>query len=308
MSRTVGHLPLASLSLDSLDMEDYEVLGEVGTGAYGTVYEARNRTSGLHVALKRVPLLSGEEGVPVTTVREVTLLRQLGNGSHPNIVRLFDVILLKDGHECNLGLVFEYLQQDLENRMKQGDLTPSFIKNTVRQLLNGLDFLHSHRVVHRDLKPQNILVARDDCIKVADFGLARLYHSGNMTLTTKVVTLWYRSPEVLLVGSYDFSVDIWSLGCIWAEMLCRRPLFPGKNEADQLTKIFCVMGTPSSDEWPSESSIPRAVFDGYSKQDLQRILQDASIDTISLLELMLTFNVDTRISAQHALNLPYFSS
>ena len=87
MSRTVGHLPLASLSLDSLDMEDYEVLGEVGTGAYGTVYEARNRTSGLHVALKRVPLLSGEEGVPVTTVREVTLLRQLGNGSHPNIVR-----------------------------------------------------------------------------------------------------------------------------------------------------------------------------------------------------------------------------
>jgi cyclin-dependent kinase 4 len=226
------------VSPNAPDIEDYELLSEIGTGAYGTVFKAKNRRSGEHVALKRLPLLGVEEGVPVTTVREVTLLRRLGNGYHPNIVKLFDVITPKSDKERSITLVFEYLQQDLCTKMKENHLTPAFVKNTVRQLLDALYFLHSHRVVHRDLKPQNILVASEDCIKVADFGLARLYHSVNMELTTRVVTLWYRSPEVLLTGSYDFSVDIWSIGCIWAEMLCGRPLFPGRSEPDQLVKIF----------------------------------------------------------------------
>eukprot|EP00118_Oscarella_pearsei_P000175 m.4373 g.4373 ORF g.4373 m.4373 type:complete len:316 (+) comp10621_c0_seq1:267-1214(+) len=312
MSRTRGHdraLPLSVLSPNAPDDDDYERLDEIGTGAYGTVYRAVNRRSGKHVALKELRLLSQEEGVPVTTVREVTLLKRLGNIGHPNVVKLFSVIL-KEGskaREYNIRLVFEYLDRDLAQFMRDELLIPKeLVKNIVLQLLKGLDFLHSNRVVHRDLKPQNVLVARDGVVKIADFGLARLYHSENMRLTSVVVTLWYRAPEVMLVGSYDTSVDIWSLGCIWAELLRRRPLFDGKHEGEQLALIFRVIGTPEADEWPAESAIPCSSFEPYAKQDFPTLSIPHNVADI--IEEMLKFNPDHRLKAQEALQLPYFMS
>ena len=133
-------------------------------------------------------------------------------------------------------------------------LAPDRIKDIMWQILSGVDFLHSHRIVHRDLKPQNILVSREGSVKLADFGLARIYDFSSL-LTTVVVTLWYRSPEILLGTTYATPVDLWSCGCILAELFLRRPLFPGQYEVDQLGKIFGVLGTPSEAEWPPNSSV-----------------------------------------------------
>ena len=135
-------------------------------------------------------------------------------------------------------------------------LAPDRIKDIMWQILSGVDFLHSHRIVHRDLKPQNILVSREGSVKLADFGLARIYDFSSL-LTTVVVTLWYRSPEILLGTTYATPVDLWSCGCILAELFLRRPLFPGQYEVDQLGKIFGVLGTPSEAEWPPNSSVVR---------------------------------------------------
>ena len=140
-------------------------------------------------------------------------------------------------------------------------LAPDRIKDIMWQILSGVDFLHSHRIVHRDLKPQNILVSREGSVKLADFGLARIYDFSSL-LTTVVVTLWYRSPEILLGTTYATPVDLWSCGCILAELFLRRPLFPGQYEVDQLGKIFGVLGTPSEAEWPPNSSVvgPACIF------------------------------------------------
>ena len=122
-----------------------------------------------------------------------------------------------------------------------------------------MDFLHSHRIVHRDLKPQNILVTKDDVVKLTDFGMARIYEFYT-TLTSVVMTLWYRSPEVLMGLSYATPVDIWSCGCIYAELFLRKPLFPGQYEMDQLSTIFSIIGTPSEEEWPETAALTRSNF------------------------------------------------
>nr|XP_037851451.1 cyclin-dependent kinase 4-like [Chlorocebus sabaeus] len=125
----------------------------------------------------------------------------------------------------------------------------------MHQFLRGLDFLHANCIVHRDLKPENILVTSGGTVKLADFGLARIY-SYQMALTPVVVTLWYRAPKVLLQSTYATPVDMWSVGCIFAEMFCRKPLFCGNSEADQLGKIFDLIGLPPEDDWPRDVSLP----------------------------------------------------
>lgn len=135
----------------------------------------------------------------------------------------------------------------------------SFLQYIIWQILCGVDFLHSHRIVHRDLKPQNLLVTKDDVVKLTDFGLARIYEFYTL-LTSVVVTLWYRSPEVLMGLSYATPVDIWSCGCIFAELFLRKPLFPGQYEMDQLSRIFDVIGTPDESEWPEKAALTRSNF------------------------------------------------
>ncbi|XP_012508436.1 PREDICTED: cyclin-dependent kinase 2 isoform X1 [Propithecus coquereli] len=196
-------------------MENFQKVEKIGEGTYGVVYKARNKLTGEVVALKKIRLDTETEGVPSTAIREISLLKEL---NHPNIVKLLDVIHT----ENKLYLVFEFLHQDLKKFMDASALTGiplPLIKSYLFQLLQGLAFCHSHRVLHRDLKPQNLLINAEGAIKLADFGLARAFGVPVRTYTHEVVTLWYRAPEILLgCKYYSTAVDIWSLGCIFAEM------------------------------------------------------------------------------------------
>lgn len=174
------------------------------------------------------------------------------------------------------------------------------------QVMQGVDFLHTNRIVHRDLKPQNILVSSNGNVKIADFGLARIYEQMN-TLTTVVVTLWYRAPEILLKSSYASPVDIWSCACILAELFLRGPLFPGQSEFDQLTKIFEVIGSPLEEEWPPEVSLSWRTFESMSPPlPLSRLIPELDRDAEDLLLKTLVFDCNKRLNASQILQHPYF--
>merc|ERR1719265_2076606 len=222
------------------------------------------------VALKTIRLEAEDEGIPSTAIREISLLKEL---QHPNIVRLADVIHT----ERKLTLVFEFLDQDLKKLldMCDGGLDPSTTNSYVYQLLRGIAYCHQHRVLHRDLKPQNLLINREGALKLADFGLARAFGIPVRSYTHEVVTLWYRAPDVLM-GSRKYStpVDIWSVGCIFAEMVSGRPLFPGNTDADQLQRIFKALGTPNEAMWPTITELPdwKPTFTQYEATPWQQIV------------------------------------
>jgi negative regulator of PHO system len=258
------------------------------------------------VALKEIHLDS-EEGTPSTAIREISLMKEL---KHENIVSLHDVIHT----ENKLMLVFEHMDKDLKKYMDtQGDrgaLNPVTIKSFMHQLLQGIDFCHTNRVLHRDLKPQNLLINTKGQLKLADFGLARAFGIPVNTFSNEVVTLWYRAPDVLLGSrTYSTSIDIWSAGCIMAEMYTGRPLFPGTTNEDQLVRIFRIMGTPSERTWPGISSYTeyKTNFQMYATQDLRVILPQIDPSGIDLLQRMLQLRPELRISAHDALNHPWFN-
>merc|ERR1719451_269042 len=230
----------------------FQKLNKIGEGTYGVVYKAKDKLTGDILALKKIRLEAEDEGIPSTAIREIALLKQL---QHPNIVRLYDVVHT----ERRLTLVFEYLDQDLKKYLDicDGGLETAILKSFLYQLLCGVAFCHTHRVLHRDLKPQNLLIPREGKLKLADFGLARAFGIPVRSYTHEVVTLWYRAPDVLM-GSRKYStpVDIWSVGCIFTEMVNGRALFPGNTDADQLQKIFKILGTPSEPIWPTITELP----------------------------------------------------
>uniref|UniRef100_G3W617 Cyclin-dependent kinase 4 n=2 Tax=Sarcophilus harrisii TaxID=9305 RepID=G3W617_SARHA len=297
-----------------MDIPRYEPVAEIGVGAYGTVYKARDPHSGHFVALKSVKVPTGGgsgSGLPVSTVREVALLRRLEAFEHPNVVRLMDVCATaRTDRETKVTLVFEHVDQDLRTYLDKAPppgLPLETIKDLMRQFLRGLDFLHANCIVHRDLKPENILVTSSGTVKLADFGLARIY-SCQMALTPVVVTLWYRAPEVLLQSTYATPVDMWSVGCIFAEMFRRKPLFCGNSEADQLSKIFDLIGLPAEDDWPPDVSLPRGAFTPCSPQPLQSVVPELEGPGAQLLLEMLTFSPHKRISAFRALQHTYLQT
>ncbi|XP_060714440.1 cyclin-dependent kinase 4 [Tachysurus vachellii] len=288
----------------------YEPVAEIGGGAYGTVYKARDKESGKFVALKSVRVQTNQDGLPLSTVREVALLKRLEQFDHPNIVKLMDVCAsLRTEQETKVTLVFEHVDQDLKTYLEKAPppgLPLHHVRDLMHQLLCGLSFLHSHLVLHRDLKPENILVTSRGQVKLADFGLARIY-SCTMALTPVVVTLWYRSPEVLLGSSYATPVDLWSTGCIFAEMFTRKPLFCGESEVDQLTKIFSVIGLPREEEWPNDVTLSRENFSPQNPQPITEQIPEFTKEGADLLMKMLTFDPLRRISAQKALDHGFFS-
>jgi len=288
-------------------MEKYLKIDKIGEGTYGVVYKAKNETNGDMVALKRIKLESEDEGLPATAIKEISLLKGL---NHPNIVRLHEVI----HEEKKLTLVFEYLDLDLKKMMdekkRKGDnLSSEAIKSFLFQLLQGIAFCHEQRVLHRDLKPQNLLINRKGELKLADFGLARSFGIPVRSKSHEVVTLWYRAPDVLMGSTkYSSSIDIWSTGCIFAEMVTSKPLFPGKNNQDQLQQIFKVLGTPNEKDWPGMKSLPE--FDpnwvAYPMLKLQTTVPGLDVDGYDLLNDMLQYDPAKRITAKDAIKHPYF--
>ncbi|KAF6025735.1 CDK6 [Bugula neritina] len=293
---------------------NYESLNLVGTGAYGSVYRARDlRESDRFVALKKIRMKLSDEGVPLNALREIGVLRRMDKFDHPNIVKLLDICVgdyCPSIQETTLTFVFEYMDMDLSqyiHRCPPPGLPLDIVKKYMYQMLQGVDFLHASKIIHRDLKPQNVLLSSNGHLKLADMGLARIY-TFSMLLTSTVVTLWYRAPEVLMQDAYGAAVDLWSLGCMFVEMLTRRPLFNGQSEIMQLQKIFSIIGLPDEQDWPPRISLPRSSFP-YSPQIQMEDMVPELTDPHGpqLLEMLLKFNQYERITASSALAHPYFA-
>jgi len=289
-------------------LEHFILESKLGEGTYGIVYKAKDTRTKETVALKKIRMDNEEQGVPATTLREVATLLEL---KHPNIVQLLDVVNV----DPDLYLVFEYMVRDLRKYMDDAGGMGSdglmLIKSYMYQLLNGIAFCHSHRILHRDLKPQNLLIDAKGYLKIADFGLARVFSIPLRPYSHEVVTLWYRAPEVLLGDPrYSTPIDIWSAGTIFAEMLSNKPLFPGDSEIDELYRIFQVMGTPNSKVWPNVTSLPywKDNFPHWHKQDWKTTFPLVTDPlALDLLDKILVYDPAQRISAKAALEHPYFA-
>ncbi|KAH7640846.1 LOW QUALITY PROTEIN: cyclin-dependent kinase 2 [Dermatophagoides farinae] len=283
----------------------YRKIEKIGEGSYGIVYKAIDQENGGLVALKKIRLNSDSEGAPSTAIREISLLKSI---KHKNVVSLIDVIHC----DTNLYLVFEYLNQDLKKLLDNtstNGLPSKLIKSYVWQLLQGISYCHANQVIHRDMKPQNLLIDIDGYIKIGDFGLGRSIMIPMRIYTHEVVTLWYRAPEILLgTQYYGFSVDIWSIGCIFAEMSSKKALFSGDSEIDQLYRIFRTLGTPDEKLWPDVVKLCdyKSNFPKWKRQNMKELLPNLDDNAIDLLNRLLTYDPNQRIPALKALNHKYF--
>jgi len=229
---------------------------------------------------------------------------------HVNVVQLRDVVQ----EQGRLYLVFEYLDQDLKRYLeiqekRQQKVSAMLIKSYIFQLVRGVEFCHSRRILHRDLKPQNLLIDKNGTLKLCDFGLARAFAVPIRPYTHEVVTLWYRAPEILLGGTiYTTAMDIWSIGCIFTELITGVALFPGDSEIDQLFRIFRVLGTPTEDIWPGVTQFTdfKPTFPRWKTKEWSEIVPTLDRTGVDLLSKMLVYVPQKRISARDAVNHPYF--
>ncbi|XP_061419054.1 cyclin-dependent kinase 17 isoform X1 [Lethenteron reissneri] len=304
LSRRLRRASLSEIGFGKL--ETYTKLDKLGEGTYATVYKGRSKLTDNLVALKEIRL-EHEEGAPCTAIREVSLLKDL---KHANIVTLHDIVHT----DKSLTLVFEYLEKDLKQYMDDcGNIMSMHnVKIFLLQLLRGLAYCHKRRVLHRDLKPQNLLINDKGELKLADFGLARAKSVPTKTYSNEVVTLWYRPPDVLL-GSTEYStqIDMWGVGCIFFEMAAGRPLFPGSTVEDELHLIFRMLGSPREDMWPGISSNEEYKSYNFPKYRSEPMITHAprlDVDGLDLLSKFLLYEAKTRISAEDALKRPYFKS
>ncbi|XP_065212065.1 cyclin-dependent kinase 14 isoform X2 [Planococcus citri] len=289
--------------------EAYIKLDQLGEGSYATVYKGYSNLTNRIVALKEIRLQE-EEGAPFTAIREASLLKNL---KHNNIVTLHDIVHTRH----TLTFVFEYVHTDLSQYMERysGGLHYGNVKLFLFQLLRGLEYIHKRRVLHRDVKPQNLLISEIGELKLADFGLARAKSVPSHTYSHEVVTLWYRPPDVLLGSTeYSTSLDMWGVGCIFIEMITGMPSFPGvRDTVDQLEKIFRVLGTPTEKDWEGVTRLRgyrqnvekigfhRGMKLGYEFPRLYDIAEGEA-----LASAFLQMQPEKRISADDAMRHKYF--
>jgi cell division cycle 2-like protein len=289
---------------------NFETLNQIEEGSYGWVSRARDITTGSVVAHKKVKMDYNQDGFPITALREISILQRC---RHANIVDLLEVLSGDDPQEC--VLVMDFLEHDLKTL--QEDMSEPFmaseVKTLLRQLVSGVGYLHENFIMHRDLKTSNILLNNRGQLKLADFGMARYIPPANAPLTQLVVTLWYRAPELLLgTRDYGTEVDMWSIGCIFGELLAKEPLLQGKNEVDELSLIFSLCGLPSEKTWPQFYRLPNSKSlklprdhrnaPGFNRAKFPFLTASG----IELLSSLLSLNPDHRPTAKEVLDHPYF--
>ena len=298
-------------------VHEFEQLNRIDEGTYGVVFRARDKRTGEVKALKKVKMEKEREGFPLTALREANILIAM---RHPNVVDVAEMVV--GASLDSVFMVMEFCEHDLKALMETmpKPFTIPEVKCLMRQLASGVSYLHENWVLHRDLKTSNVLVNNRGELKLCDFGLARRFGDPARAYTQVVVTLWYRAPELLLGERvYGTAIDAWSLGCIFAELLAKEPLFQGKNEADQTEKIFALLGAPDERVWPGHATLPnarkaarfkhqphnrlRSAFPERSANDAGPTISDAGFD---LLNRLLAYDPARRASARDALDHAWF--
>mmetsp|Transcript_9436 Transcript_9436/g.23242 ORF Transcript_9436/g.23242 Transcript_9436/m.23242 type:complete len:348 (-) Transcript_9436:215-1258(-) len=285
----------------------YSIECRIGEGAFGEVFKAYDKKTARVVALKRVRIPNAEQGIPISLIREIKALEQIRS---PHVITLYDSF----AQGASVALVLEYMHIDLRQIIgglsEQGrKLSDSQIKRLMIMILNGVGAIHKHNLIHRDVKPDNLLVNQNGVLKLADFGLARV-HDKAKPYTHEVATRWYRAPE-LLFGSrtYGTGIDMWAVGCIFGEMMNHSPLFPGQNDIDQLSVIFSSLGTPNAKQWPSMKELPdysKISFPDMKRKPLASLIPSASRAALDCIEHLLVYHPLSRATAAKALLQKYF--
>lgn len=286
----------------------YSMLSPVGSGAYGQVCSALDSKTNTKVAIKKLARPFQTHIHAKRTYRELRMLKHM---DHENIIGLLDVFTPSTTYEDfqDVYLVTSLMGADLNNIVKTQKLTDDHVQFLIYQVLRGLKYIHSAGIIHRDLKPSNIAVNEDCELKILDFGLARPTES---EMTGYVATRWYRAPEIMLNWMhYNQTVDIWSVGCIMAELLTGRTLFPGADHIDQLTRILILAGTPDEETLAKITSEEARNYirslPHMRKRDFRQVFRGANPLAVDLLEKMLELDSERRVTAVQALAHPYLT-
>ncbi|KAH6917234.1 cmgc/cdk/pitslre protein kinase [Coprinopsis sp. MPI-PUGE-AT-0042] len=288
----------------------YERLNQIEEGSYGVVFRARDKQTGDIVALKKLKLEEEKNGFPITALREIYALMSC---QHENVVRIREVVV--GDTLTQVFVVMDFIEHDLKSllTMMPSPFLQSEVKTLMLQLLSAVHHCHENWILHRDLKTSNLLMNNRGTIKVADFGLARRYGDpiGLGGLTQLVVTLWYRAPEILLGATeYSTAVDMWSVGCIFAELLLKEPLFQAKGELELISMIFKLLGPPTKNDWPEYFDLPLAKsisLPSLQPQQFRSKFPYLTTNGLDLLMCLLTYDPDRRMTAAEALEHPYFT-
>ncbi|KAJ2613869.1 serine/threonine protein kinase, CMGC, CDC2/CDK sub [Coemansia sp. RSA 1365] len=294
--------------------EDYELTTKLGEGTFGEVHKAVHRATGAIVALKRVLMHNEKEGLPITAIREIKLLKSL---NHPNIVSLSDMLVRHEASPSvqtpSVYMVFPYMEHDLTGLLENPKvhLRLEHIKLYLRQLLEGTAYLHASKVMHRDMKASNLLINNEGQLFIADFGLARSFNPDEKKDMTKcVVTRWYRPPELLLGDRrYTTAIDMWGVGCILAEMMVGKPIFQGSTDLNQIDQVMRICGSPNDSLWPGWRDLPDcrqvedfAVHPRRVREEYSRFGEDL----VDLLDQLLQLDPRRRPSAVETLKHRFF--
>ncbi|XP_056147423.1 cyclin-dependent kinase 9-like [Lampris incognitus] len=304
------------------ELSKYEKLAKIGQGTFGEVFKAKHRQTGKKVALKKVLMENEKEGFPITALREIKILQHL---KHDNVVNLIEICRTEANqftrYKGSIYLVFDFCKHDLAGLLSNANVrfTLAEIKKVMQMLLNGLYYIHRNKILHRDMKSANVLITGDGVLKLADFGLARAFNLAKISqgncYTSRVVTLWYRPPELLL-GERDYGppIDLWGAGCIMAELWTRCPIMQGNTEQHQLTLISQLCGSITAEVWPGVDM----KYGLYQKMELPKGQKRKVKDklkayvkdpyALDLIDKLLVLDPAQRTDSDDALNHDFFWS